>query len=468
MSTAVKKRPMRHKSGKVAALLTTRWTASAALYIFIGLLAYMPLHIFLSTWLGTSLGILDFAKVAKDIVLVIGFLLAVIASWRKPFFRNVLRDRLIWLIVAFALLNLLLAAFRPTDQEAEILGFVYNVRFLLFFIYAVLLGHLYTRENIIRTATKTVLYVGAVVAIFGILQYLVLPDDALERVGYGREQGVLPAFFIDDKPDLERIMSTVRDPNSLGSYLIIILSLLVSPLLFIREKLHRKKYGLFAALTALALVLTFSRSAWIGAVLALTVLGGLYIRRREDNLIIKRKKLLLAMVAGVLFFTLSSVWAFRDSYFVQNVIFHADESTVLEDPNQLRLRFWRESVEDSAANPLGSGPGTAGLASIRNDVQGTVLNENYYLQILQETGVLGLGLFLAILISVALRIRKMLTNFPVFGGALLASFIGLAFTNLLVHIWANEAVAYTWWGLAGLIAVTPLHLKPKTKTKSQP
>jgi hypothetical protein len=29
MSTAVKKRPMRHKSGKVAALLTTRWTASA-------------------------------------------------------------------------------------------------------------------------------------------------------------------------------------------------------------------------------------------------------------------------------------------------------------------------------------------------------------------------------------------------------------------------------------------------------
>jgi hypothetical protein len=38
--------------------------------------------------------------------------------------------------------------------------------------------------------------------------------------------------------------------------------------------------------------------------------------------------------------------------------------------------------------------------------------------------------------------------------ALLASFAGLALTNFLVHIWSNEAVAYTWWGLAGLYMVS--------------
>ena len=129
------------------------------------------------------------------------------------------------------------------------------------------------------------------------------------------------------------------------------------------------------------------------------------------------------------------------------MVFHADESTVLEDPNQLRARFWQESIEDIVQNPFGSGPGTAGLASIKNDVQGIILNENYYLQIGTEVGVVGLAIFLAILATTAYRLWGVQ---GIAAAGLFASFIGLAFTNALVHIWSNEAVAYTWWGLAGL------------------
>src|SRR5690606_12207539 len=114
-----------------------------------------------------------------------------------------------------------MAAIKPTDQDAEVLAVVYNLRFLVFFAYGVLLTKFYKPEWLAKRALQTVLGVGVVVLVFACVQYLWLPDDALARIGYARENGVLPAFFIDDKPDLERAMSTLRDPNSFGSYVLI-------------------------------------------------------------------------------------------------------------------------------------------------------------------------------------------------------------------------------------------------------
>lgn len=403
----------------------------------------MPFHILLSTWFGTSLGILEFAKVFKDIVLVFGFLLVMVASWRQPWFKPLAKDRLLWLIDGYVVLTLLMALIKPTDQDAEILAVVYNLRFLMFFIYGLLLAKLFAKQNILRTALKTVLAVAAVVLTFGIVQYLLLPDNALAHVGYARGNGVLPAFFIDDKPDLERIMSTMRDPNSFGSYVIIIMSLSLSFLLLRKDKNFRQIMAGMLGLSVLCLWFTFSRSAWLGALLAVIVTIVLVYRKN-----ISRKFLWAG--AGIILFAALLLIPFRNTYFVQNTILHADESTVLEDPNQLRVRFWRESLNAAAENPLGYGPGTAGLPSVRNDLQGTILNENYYLQILHETGIIGFLLFLSILVVVAKRLFEISKNNPVVI-ALLASFAGLAITNFLVHIWANEAVAYTWWGLAGLV-----------------
>jgi len=421
----------------------------ASLFIFYGLLAYMPLHILLSTWLGTSLGVLDFAKVFKDVILFIGFGLALAASFKKPWFKSILKDRLLWLISAYAALTLLLVLFKPTDQDAEILGVVYNLRFLLFFIYAMLLARLFEPSQLLRNSLKVVMSVGLLVLIFGVLQYTVLPDSIMERVGYSRENGALPAFFIDNKPDLERVMSTIRDPNSFGAFIIIILSISLTYLLATKNPDIKKVTAGFVGLSTLTLWYTFSRSAWIGALLSVAAVFALRLKT-DRNFKLPKKYL---MVAGVLIvLSLLFIIPLRNTYFVQNVIFHADQSTVLEDPNELRQRFLQESVAAAVDNPLGYGPGTAGLASIRNNVQGTTLNENYYLQILHEVGLAGLLLFLSILIIVAIRLYSQVSK-P-FAVALLAALIGIAFTNLLVHIWANEAVSYTWWGLAGLVVFT--------------
>lgn len=415
-----------------------------SLYIFFGLLAYMPLHIFLSTWLGSTFHVLEAAKILKDILLVGGFLLALSVSVRKTWFRQILKDPLLWLITAYALLTLCMAAIKPTDPDAELLGVVYNLRFLLYFCYAGLLTQLYKPEWLLRRALQVVLAVALPVLLFGMVQYLWLPNDALSHLGYSRANGVLPAFFIDDKPDLERIMSTVRDPNSYGSYLLIILSIVGTYLLRNKNKDVRKLLIGITTITLLNIYFTFSRSAWVGAVLTLLTIYLLKFKP-GSRLVPNKKVLVFGCIALALL--LSGLFMARETYFVKNVILHADESTVMEDPNQLRLRFWRESFESAVHNPFGYGPGTAGIVSIRNDRQGVVLNENYYLQILHETGVIGLLLFISIITTVAGRLYRIKTAGSY---ALLAAFVGLAFTNFLVHIWSVEAVAYTWWGLAGL------------------
>jgi len=423
---------------------------TASLYIFYGLLAYVPLHIFLSTWLGTTFGMLEVAKVLKDVVLVIGFGLVVMASLSKPWFAQLFRSPLLWLIALYGLLTLALGITSSTDPRAETLGIVYNLRFFLFFIYALLLAKLYDPVSIRRKAIKIVLAIGILVSLFGVIQYTVLPDQALTHVGYSRENGVLPAFFIDDKLDLERAMSTIRDPNTLGSYLIIIIALLVAAVLAVRSKDLRRIAVGGLLLAGLALLFTFSRSSWIGALAALLVFGLIYIAHKyEVGKFLRQHKLYVVLAAVAIAIFGAGLFVARDSYVVQNVIFHADESTELEDPNELRLRFWQESLDTAAENPLGHGPGTAGLASIQSDE--VVLNENYYLQILHEVGIIGLALFLTILVIVALKLYGYYrSERNIFALALFAAFIGLSITNFLVHIWANEAVAYTFWGLAGL------------------
>ncbi len=418
-----------------------------SLYIFLGLLAYMPFHIFLSTWIGTSFQILNLAKIAKDIVLVVGFGAALAVSIKQAWFRQLFRDKLTLLILVYAVLTLFLALLRPTDQDAEILGIVYNLRFLLFFHYALLLSRLFEVKIVKSQAVRIVLVAATITLFFGIIQYSLLPNDALRHVGYDRTNGVLPAFFIDEKPDLERSMSTLRDPNSLGSYVIIIGTIAFSLLIKTKNRyLKRTAMGLFI-LSLMCLWFTFSRSAWLGFMLATGLI--LVIGFGHQKIPKKAVKYAGASILVILTFALVGLFAFRDTYLVKNVVFHADESTVLEDPNQLRTRFWRESAENITDNPIGHGPGTAGLASIRNNEQGVVLNENYYLQIGHEIGVAGLVIFLAIIYLVATRLFVLKDH--TLALALFASFIGLIFTNFLVHIWSNEAVAYTWWGLAGLV-----------------
>lgn len=417
---------------------------------FLALLIYMPFHIFLSQYVSTLTGGLEAWKIAKDVFVAI---LALFTFCLVVYNRGV--PKWFWMLVgasaAYTILHILLWITHPHlyPQSAEV-GFIYNIRIPCFAIIgagAVLLQpHLCT----FRSVCKVVLAVSSVVALLAIVQYF-LPRDILTHVGYSVERGVKPAFFIDDNPAFPRVMSTLRDPNSLGAFLLVPMALLASLMVHAKQLVSKRQLqlaGLFV-LHAAALYLTFSRSAWLGA-LVVVVLVGLWRVSSQFVRVIRRwwpALIIFALIVGV------AVYTQRHNATLDGIVSHSTAAQVgPHDSNDLHWIYVQRGLNGIWHNPLGHGPGTAGLASIQNP-NGGLLTENYYVQIGYEVGVVGLTLFAGLLAWVYIRIWRRHDQWTV---VLLSSFWAYALINLLLHMWSNEAVAAQWWLLAGIALALPM------------
>lgn len=413
-------------------------------WVFLTLLIYMPFHIFLSQWLSTATGGLEVWKAWKDLLLFF----AVLASILLVYVKNGFKDKFFWLISGLSVLYvgfhfLIWAINTDIDKGPALLGTVYNCRLfgylILGFATAILLRSSKSQVPSPKSIFKIVLAVSTVVCLIALLQWF-LPKDIMTHFGYSVERGVKPNFFIDDKPDLPRLFSTLRDPLSLGAFLILPITLLVA--VWSKLKNARVLIGGLLLLHGLVLLLTFSRSTWMGAFASVSVV---LVWQYKALILSFIKKFWLALLIA-LSLLLAGIYLARDNYVVQNIVFHADESTQLDDPNEKRINFYKTNSEAILANPLGHGPGTAGLVSIQSDH--VVLTENYFMQIAYEIGVIGLALLGYIMYLV---IKRLYSRQDLYGQVMIASFIGITICNMLFHAWSNEAVAAGWWLMAGIV-----------------
>lgn len=413
------------------------------IYGVYGLLIYMPFHVFLSQSLSLLTGGLTVWKVAKDALTAILVAIIVFMVWSRHKPTPVFKPYFL-LPIFYLLIHLLVWAFnRHIFTQSAILGTVYNTRLLGYLLIGLGAGLMWPKKFEPSKVIRVVITVSTIVCLLGVIQYF-LPKDILSQVGYSPARGVKPAFFIDDKPDLPRIMSTLRDPNSLGAYLVLPITLLAYELFNAKNRKRMMWLGLFG-LHGLALLLTFSRSAWVGATLSLGILGFFQFRRQIKPWLWRYWPALVGsiLLIGSLTFTV------RNQYAVQNILVHADKSTATKsklDSNGYHLEFAKRGLVGIWHKPLGHGPGTAGLVSIKNP-DGGLLTENYYLQIGYEIGILGLLLFIIINVLVYKQLKAHSSQLT---AVLLASFWAYVLINMLLHIWSNEAVAIQWWLLAGL------------------
>jgi O-antigen ligase len=292
-----------------------------------------------------------------------------------------------------------------------------------------------------------------VVALLGVVQFF-LPKDILTHVGYSLDRGVRPSFFIDEKANLPRIMSTLREPNALGAYLILPFAAITLFLMRLRDNRRLMLVGAWL-LHGLAILLTFSRSAWLGAALAVALVvwwqySAQFVRFiKRYWWVVAATVLLLALVGFVV----------RNDQSVKSYITHSTPGGSAQNPhsNGYHWLFVRQGIDGIVAQPGGHGPGTAGIVSIQNP-NGSFLTENYYVQIAYEVGVPGLAVLIAISVVVYLRIYRRHDYVP---AVLLSSFWAYVLTNMLLHTWSNEAVAAQWWLLAGLAIVGMTKKRPQ-------
>jgi hypothetical protein len=181
----------------------------------------------------------------------------------------------------------------------------------------------------------------------------------------------------------------------------------------------------------------------------MTLIGGWLYRRLVVGLI-RRWWLVLAVLAVV---GLGVGWSQHNSAFVQEYIIHSNPSETADDldSNDYHLLLIRQGLEGIADKPLGHGPGTAGIVSIRSG-QGQ-LTENYYVQIGYEVGIVGALAFMGATVWLGIRLHR---RHDATGLVLVVTLVGYVVTNMLLHTWSNETVAAQWWLWAGVALALPL------------
>ena len=385
------------------------------------------------------------------LIAVIGTLVLMVIDHKIRF--NTLYRRLVWVIIVYILLNLSLGliAYVNHGVTAKALGYglIVNLRYLLFFL--ITLAVALRMSKLKNSLQKIVIIPAIIVIVFGLLQIFILPHDFLKYFGYG-PRTIPITETINNNSRYIRIASTLRGANPLGAYMIIPLSFVL--LLLIRSKKLDWQKILFLLSGLIVLFFSFSRSAYLGAILSFC-----FILLMSD-LAQKHLKKILGLFGVALVILLLLFGLLHNNKVFQNFAFHTQTNSKVKTTSDAQhASALIDGVKAVIHNPLGKGPGTSGPASYYNHHERNP--EDYYLQIAEEDGVVGLILFLTITVGIGyilwLRRDDPLALF------LLASLIGISFVNLLAYAWSDDTLAYIWWGLAGIAMVTETEVKKYTK-----
>ena len=335
-------------------------------------------------------------------------------------------------------------------QFAEIL-----IAITLFFV---IVNTIQTRDALGRMIVALIV-AGFISAAIGIVLYF-LPHNTsiyllsiLRVFKYPSGDGVL-RFIEDDPANPMRAISTSVDPNVLGGLLILVTAL-SAPQLFARQPLLPRP--LIAAMTAtmfVCLILTFSRGALFGLVMALVVIAT-----------VRYRPIIAVILLGAIVFLLMP--------FTQDYVGHfLDALTMSDRASQMRLGEYKDAFTLISRYPLfGVGFGSS------PDIDTYIGVSSVYLLMAEEMGLLGLGTFLLTMSLFFYRVaQSWFAGFardefiaPILlglAGALLGAMIGGLVDHYFFNLKFVHAVVLFWLfvglGMAAMRLGTPMSANTET------
>ncbi|MBI4835835.1 MAG: hypothetical protein HY817_01100 [Candidatus Abawacabacteria bacterium] len=388
------------------------------------LLGLLPWHAFLKTWLASVfLGSnADYLPVSsnilslwKEILLLILFI-GLAWSVRKVL-QDIIKEHWFTLLSIYLISLLLFGTLFVANFPAFILGLRTDALFALALLVGFLGGNYFGKEKIAHFLKITLWSLLTSFVLF-LTIWFVFPNMGI-WFGYSPYQ----SSYVDDKPlpvyhclfvgehCIPRLQASFSGPNQTGSLAILLGGILVI-------------LGLpwwLLVIPALGLILTFSRSAFIGA-----ALGSLFS--------IPKKWLLWS--GSTLLFILSSMFVVYP-----DVITHGLSSS----------EHWHKTVaglQRISEQPLGSGLGSAGPVSRRLLGEANALiSENWYLQIGEEAGIMAFILLLTFTIYIVLLLLRSKTHLSrIMGAVLLATSV----QALFLHLWEDSVVTILIWFWVGI------------------
>ncbi|MCZ6558469.1 MAG: O-antigen ligase family protein [SAR324 cluster bacterium] len=302
-----------------------------------------------------------------------------------------------WIVVPFLLwvAALFLSALTNPDPLSNLATLRHQYRILLPFVLLPALAQV----NLERLL-KVYLIVAAVMAVYGVSQSI-FAFDLYRSPGDHQFAPIFPGF-----PDMQiyRARGNFAGPGSFANHMMMVGLLCISIFFSVRGK-TRHWWALGAAITAMGLLASFGRSAWIGMFVGLLVLS-LRLPRRWAVTVVVTGCVLLGATAMLI----ESGWLARHSSGnVQSaVIVRLTTSGSANDQSAARLALWQAGLRAIKDHPL-LGVGFKNRAAFRpymGDIPWQIRKHipsynigadlhNIYLQIAFDLGLLGLAAYLA-------------------------------------------------------------------------
>lgn len=347
-----------------------------------------------------------------------------------------MHDRLLWLAALYAAIHLV-SLLIWNGWLSALAGLAIDGRYVLYFSLVYVLLRAYPSY---RTIFLRVFAVGAVVVVGFACVQLFLPKDSLRIIGYD-ETTIRPYMTIDENHDFIRYNSTLRGPNPLGAYAAMALVVLVSFVCTRLTRLRDWKWVAAIVASAVALYISYSRSAQLAAIAGVLVV--VIVRYgRSVRLWYGLAVLGVIGVAGL------AVINYVHPHFIDNVVLHvnpADSGNV--NSNDGHWTSLVAGVQTVISSPFGDGIGSAGSASLLGATP--VVVENQYLLVAHEAGWLGLVIYVALYAAVLWRLWQRKQS--AWGLGVFAAGIAMGIVGLMLPVFADDTVAIVWWGLAAVL-----------------
>lgn len=295
----------------------------------------------------------------------------------------------------------------------------------------------------IQKITITVLTIGLITAVFGILQSVAMPQNWLSSLGYSQNTysnvpgaGLIATgtttSALSSCPLLEhsstfcRAISTFGGPTRFGVYILVIIGLILGLRKIEKSEKWHQLWRVAVVICTVAAILTFSRSVWIGLLAIISVW----------SLLKWGKRAVVVGLTGIVIVGVMTAFALslKDSPQHQNPL---KSILTRSGSSSKHYEYLVNGFNALKQNPLGQGVGTVGPAADRYT---PFLTENWFLQIFVEMGVFGGIVFLAFmgaLLRVLYKAKK-----PLSWGVLLG-LVGVCVAGIFTHSFEELGASYT-------------------------
>jgi O-antigen ligase len=306
-------------------------------------------------------------------------------------------------------------------------------------------------SNNITSSTLEAFRICAVVAMFTVLEQVITSINKAKQILLAVFlAAVIPILYTtygfisghpksDVKGGFTRISGTFNQSNDYGRFLMlmIIMGAAVYPHL---ERKWQRVMGVMLAASTVFLFLTYTRSALVAAALGLFIVG-----------IVQSKRLVIALfVAGMagLLLVPSLSGRFTDLTQYQQKQLTQKGGTNSGNTFAWRLNYWTEVLPLANSNPITG----IGLNQTKYSTNKAKQPHNDFIRAYVETGLVGLGAYVAMLISLVALGRRAIrrTREGTFERGVAAGFLGCSVAFIAVSLVANviSNVVNLWYFIA--------------------